>query len=269
MSVHPALKHDKVGAVLLQHRGHDPVPDRRELPVAGAGRERHVDFEAGPVPSARLLDVTRAGEDSTPVLVKVDVEEAAVLVEAVHHPISVVDVDVDVRRALDRPPGEGVGEGDPDVVVDAEAACRLRPRVMQATAGLERSGRTLPQYGVERRQGPPDDPGGRHVAPGKGRGVPPVQRLALPRLRGLLHPLDVRRRMEPGERFDGRRRHHRSLRQRNAGGERPLFRQVSAQLPGPLGERVPPTQVVGKEVVVPDQGGAWRRRHGAVGAVAD
>ena len=116
--------------------GHHGVERAQPARVGGAHRQRDVDdvpLGAGPTDVVRPA---RAGEERPRRLVQRDGQDPRVVPERVLDAVAVVHVDVDVGDALgallQRP-----GDGDGEVVVDAEARRGLGHRVVQPAGEVD------------------------------------------------------------------------------------------------------------------------------------
>ena len=131
------LAHDDLRGEGLQYVGNHGVEGAEPALVARPGRERHVDRAPEGAGSPDFLGESGPGEEGERTLVQGDREHAGVVVEHRLDAIAMVDVHVDVGNSLD-PLGEQPGDGDADVVVDAEPSGRVGHRVMQAACDVDR-----------------------------------------------------------------------------------------------------------------------------------
>ena len=254
MAVHPVLEDEELGPELADERPYDPAEKRHERLVAGPRRERNVHLEAGPVPPSHLVRVAGPGEDRAAVLVEIDVQDAPVGVEPVHHPTAVVHVDVDVRDAPVLS-GERGADRHRDVVEDTEAARAVRMRVVQPAPGLEGDARRPLLDRPKRGQRGADDPSRRLKAARERRSVPAVEVLTTPALVQPPDQLEVAGTVEPGEdgvfgrlhAIDPGRGRPRGPEQ--AGGEEEADRERAAG----LRERMIRAEVVGAQPIVPNE----------------
>ena len=110
------------------HRGLDDVVEGSLVVlVAAAGRERDVERRVALVVAGRPIRIERP-------LVERDEEHGRVVAEDLLGAVSVVDVPVDDRHALEAELGLGVAGGDRDVVEEAEPHRRVRPRMVSRAA---------------------------------------------------------------------------------------------------------------------------------------
>ena len=181
---------------------------------------------------------------------EVDVEDAAVLVETIHHAVPVVQVDVDVGD-----PTEGAGQRgrdrDAQIVEDAEPGGRPPGGVVQTSRGLEGPPRSSGGDGVESPQRAADHAGGGVEAAGERRGVASIEELPVPPTVRGPHPGQVGRGVEPKELLVGRQRDlpHPSYPRRKSVRTVPLFEQARGEPPAP---RIP--RVGGPEIVLQEPG---------------
>jgi len=213
-------------------------------------------------PDAQPYDSPRVREDQIPpreprarkerpsILVEVDIENLSGVVEAVHHPVSVVGVDIDVRYPV--PLLDGPSHGDRHVVEDAEAARALRVGVVEP-AGRMKGGSFVFQGVVDPLDRALRDPRCGLVATGEGRRVARIEQQLLRETARALDELEVLgsvERLEHGTvgHFDRPSpsegalrclRHHR-------------FQQADRETSALLGERMVRAEIVVEEPVGPD-----------------
>ena len=94
--VDTVLKHDELRSVRTDHRRDDRTEQRQERIVPDPGGQGDVDLEPRAVAATRLDHLARPREEHAAGLVKIDVQDVAVVVEAVHDAVAVVHVDVHV-----------------------------------------------------------------------------------------------------------------------------------------------------------------------------
>src|SRR6266567_549488 len=100
--------------------------------VPRAWREWYVDFESRRFSYTRLVGETCAREEVSSALVKVYVKNSWVIIEAVHDPVSVMSVNVEVYDSLDSVYGFQMCNRDRRVVEDAESGSTLGVCVVEA-----------------------------------------------------------------------------------------------------------------------------------------
>ncbi len=125
------LADQHLGTELTQQRRNHGIEGAQPARVPGAGRQRDVHRRAVGVRAAGLARAPGTGEEGRGVLVHADREYPRVVPEGSLHAIAVMDIDVDVGDALHallQQPGNGDGQ----VVVDAESAGVAAHGVMQA-----------------------------------------------------------------------------------------------------------------------------------------
>ena len=142
--VRKRIVHVRVAAVLGDEerrlersgeRGQHPLDGREPRTVAGQRLERHVDLRAERRGTATLLDEAGSREKRHARLVDRERQHLRIVPEERLGSVAVMHVEVDVEHAM-----AGVarsGDGQRDVVVDAEAGRASGHRVVQAAARIE------------------------------------------------------------------------------------------------------------------------------------
>src|SRR5271157_3051519 len=258
------LEDDDVGPEPAEQDWNDPPEHRQQRLVTGARGERHVRLEADAVTAADLVRESSAREQRASVLVEIDVEDLPRVEEAVHHPVAVMGVDVDVGDPMAVP--NGSTDRDRHVVEDAETARPVGVSMMEPSSRME-GGPAVLERVVERVDRALDDPRGRLVAPPERRRVPAVEEDLPCETARLLHEIEVLRAME---RLERRAAGHLDRvgppqgARRRLGGDR--LEESSGESPAALGERMVRAKVVIEEAVRPD-GMSAGRRHGSLPSV--
>jgi len=250
------LGHQDLRPPGLHEGGHQLLEGVQPVVVAGVGRQGHVDAGPQRVALAHLVDEAGAGEQGGAGLVEGDGQDPGIAVEDRLGAVAVVHVDVDVGDAPDAV-AQQPGDGDGDVVVDAEAARLGGHGVVQPAGGIEGVLRASREHRRGRGQRGSDDAGGRlvharedGVVAGSEPEAPPRPLLAVPR---PAHRLDVGLGVDEEE-LVGRRVPRRRLDDAVAVDEAVVEDQLARQH-HPLGpERVlEPVVVPGRVAPVPHQ----------------
>ena len=163
------LRHDEVRRERGGQLGEQQRNRRQPRPLAGPGRQRHVDAGPGRHALAHLVDVARPREQRPAGLVEGDRQHARIVPVDRLNPVAVMDIEVDVQDA--QPVAPRPGDRQRRVVVDAEPRCPLGHRVMQPAAGVQRVLHVPAQDRLDRAERPAGDRRGRLVHAGERRAV--------------------------------------------------------------------------------------------------